>query len=82
MLTILAIYFFGYFISLWVMHTFKKELGIDSYDPPHESYYDDWESNAEAYVFLSLAWPLLIFVLIFKLFFNLLLKISKKLDSK
>lgn len=69
------------------MHTFKKELGIDSYDPPHESYshesyYDDWESNAEAYVFLSFVWPILIFVLIFSLIYKLLLEISKILDSK
>jgi len=82
MITIFAIYFFGYFISLWVMHTFKKELNIDSYDPPHDRYYDDWESNAQAYVVLSFCWPILIFVLIFILIYKLLLTISKKLDSK
>ena len=51
---ILSIYVLGVFASLWVMHTFKNELDINHYDPPHDDYYDDYDSNAEAYVAFSL----------------------------
>jgi hypothetical protein len=30
-------------------------MGID-YDPPHEPDYDDYENNAQAYLFFSLFW--------------------------
>lgn len=77
----LAIYIIGYFASLWAMHTFKKELDIDSYDPPHEPYYDDYDSNAEAYLSISFAWPLFWFAMILKLVWNGLLFISQKLEK-
>ena len=77
----LAIYIIGYFASLWAMHTFKKELDIDSYDPPHCEYYDDYNSNAEAYLSFSFVWPLFWFAMILKLIWNGLLFISKKLEK-
>jgi hypothetical protein len=46
------------FISLLIMHRFKKQLDIDSYDPPHDEWHDDWDSNAQAYVWFSLMWPI------------------------
>lgn len=77
----IAIYIVGYFASLWAMHTYKKELDIDSYDPPHIEYYDDYNSNAEAYLSFSFAWPLFWFATILKLVWNGLLFISQKLEK-
>lgn len=77
----LVIYVLGYFASLWAMHTFKTELDIDSYDPPHDDYYDDYDSNAEAYMTMSFAWPIFWFAMILKLLWNGLLFISKKLEK-
>jgi len=77
----LAIYIIGYFASLWAMHAYKKQLGIDDYEPPHDEYYDDYESNAEAYVIISFIWPLFWFAMILKLVWNGLILISKKLEK-
>ena len=77
----LAIYIIGYFASLWAMHTFKKELDIDSYNPPYEDYYDDYDSNAEAYTTMSFVWPLFWFMMILKLTWKGLMFISKKLEK-
>jgi len=77
----LAIYIIGYFASLWAMHSYKKQLGIDDYEPPHDEYYDDYESNAEAYVIISFIWPLFWLAMILKLVWNGLILISKKLEK-
>ena len=77
----LAIYIIGYFASLWAMHSYKKQLGIDDYEPPHDEYYDDYESNAEAYVIISFIWQLFWFAMILKLVWNGLILISKKLEK-
>jgi len=76
------IYAIGYFISLHAMHRFKVELGIDHYDPPHEGWYDDYDSNAEAYVSISFAWPIFWFGMGLGLIWKGLLKISNRLDTK
>lgn len=62
----LIIYLLGYFTTLYGLHRFKKFLGIDHYDGPHDGYddYDDWTSNSEAYAAWSLAWPLLWAILV------------------
>jgi hypothetical protein len=77
----LAIYIIGYFASLWAMHSYKKQLGVDDYEPPHDEYYDDYESNAEAYVIISFIWPLFWLAMILKLVWNGLIFISKKLEK-
>jgi hypothetical protein len=77
----LAIYIIGYFASLWAMHTFKKQLDIDDYQPPHDSFYDDFNSNAEAYAIMSFAWPFFWLMMILKLTWNGLMFISKKLEK-
>ena len=77
----LAIYIIGYFASLWAMHTFKKELDIDSYDPPHHQWDSDYDSNIEAYSTFSFMWPLFWFAIILKLIWKVLLFISKKLEK-
>jgi len=80
-LTILAIYFVGYFTSLWAMHTYKKELDIDDYNPPHPRHYDDYDSNAEAYAGMSFAWPLFWLAMSIRLLWRGLLSISKQLEK-
>ena len=76
----LAIYIIGYFASLWAMHTFKKELDIDSYDNT-DPWSDDYDSNAEAYTTMSFVWPLFWFMMILKLTWKGLMFISKKLEK-
>lgn len=53
-------YMAGFLLTLIVLARFGKRLGFDRYDPPHEDYYDDWESNAHAYVAFSALWPLFV----------------------
>ena len=77
----LAIYIIGYFASLWAMHTFKKQLGIDDYNQPHDEY-PDYESNAQAYAAISFAWPLFWLIVILELLWNGLMFISKQFESK
>lgn len=54
----LSIYIAGFIVTLLVLHKYKKQLDIDSYDPPHPDYYDDYRSNSEAYAWFSAIWPL------------------------
>lgn len=79
---ILSIYVLGVFASLWVMHTFKNELDINHYDLPHDDYYDDYDSNAEAYVAFSLMWPLYWFMQFFIYLWKGLIWISTQFEKK
>lgn len=68
----IIIYAIGYVVSLVLMHKYKKELDIDSYDPPHPQDYDDWSSNAVAYAVISLTWFVFwFFQLVFFIYENL-----------
>ncbi len=77
----LAIYIIGYFASLWAMHTFKNQLDINHYDPPHDEWYDDYDSNAQAYAAMSFAWPIALIILILVSVWKGLMFISKKLEK-
>jgi hypothetical protein len=58
MLTIILIYAAGFLLSLLILSAFgKSKMNID-FDNDHDKWPDDWETNAEAYVAWSLAWPL------------------------
>lgn len=48
-------YIIGFILTLTFLKLFGKKMGID-YDPPHEPDYDDYENNAQAYLFFSLFW--------------------------
>lgn len=74
-------YVLGFFISLWAFHTFKNELDINHYDPPHPEDYDDYDSNASAYVAFSLMWPIFWTITILGLIWDGLLFISKKFEN-
>ncbi len=74
-------YVLGFVVSLMLMHKYKKQLGIDNYDPPHESYYDDYDSNAEAYIWFSLGWPLFWFIMLIVFLYKHLLRFSKYIGN-
>jgi MFS-type transporter involved in bile tolerance (Atg22 family) len=64
MTTLLIIYVIGFILSLIFLSAFgKKKLNID-YDNAEDKWPDDWDSNAEAYVTWSIAWPLTSLLLI------------------
>ena len=78
---IVLIYVLGFFVSLWVLHAFKNELGVNDYDPPHPDYYDDYDSNAEAYASFSLMWPIFWFMNMLMYMWKGLLWISTKFEK-
>jgi len=76
---ILLIYVLGFFLSILTLKKYAKTMGMDCYDPPHGSYYDDYSSNAQAYMSFSLAWPIFwAFWVIFG-FFSLLKNLVQKI---
>lgn len=66
---LLAIYVIGFILTLTFLKLFGKKMGID-YDPPHGSNYDDYDDNAQAYLFFSISWvvtaPMFLIVVFFK----------------
>lgn len=57
----IIIYVIGFIISLFSLHKWKKELGVDVYDNSQNEA-DDWSSNAQAYLAWSIGWPILIWL--------------------
>ena len=53
-------YIIGFIITLFLFIKFGKKIGFD-YDV-EKTYvnYDDWSSNAQAYTFFSLFWPIVV----------------------
>ncbi len=74
-------YVLGFVVSLTLMHKYKKQLGIDNYDPPHENDYDDYDSNAQAYLWFSLGWPLWWFIMLIVFLYKHLLRFSKYIGN-
>ena len=70
---LLVIYIIGFILTLTFLKLFGKKLEID-YDPPYEPGYDDWQNNAQAYMFFSLTWivtaPMFVFVVTIKLLYR------------
>ena len=81
LLYIVICYIFGFFISLFLLHKFAHKLGWNHYDPPHDDYYDDYESNAHAYVAFSLAWPLFWVFNLLLCIYRLIIKFSEHIDN-
>jgi flagellar biosynthesis protein FlhB len=67
------IYVVGFILTLTFLKLFGKRMEID-YDPPHESDYDDYKNNTEAYLFFSLSWfvtaPIFLVVVIVQLLYK------------
>ena len=69
---LLVIYIVGFILTLTFLKLFGKKMGID-YDSQENSY-DDWQNNAQAYMFFSLTWivtaPMFVFVVTIKLLYR------------
>lgn len=78
---IILIYVLGFFVSLFLLHRFKKELDLYNYDPPHPAYYDDFNSNATAFVAYSIVWPIFLLVISIQLMWKILVNISKLFEK-
>ena len=68
-----VVYIIGFIMTLTSLKLLGKKIGID-YDPPHGHGYDDYDDNAQAYLFFSLFWvvvtPILLTVGMFKLLYK------------
>jgi hypothetical protein len=78
---IILIYVLGFFTSLMVLHIFKNELDVNHYNPPHPAYYDDYNSNAEAFVSFSLIWPIFWFLNMLRCMWKGLVWISTQFEK-
>ena len=56
-----GIYAAGFVVTFILLAIFGRKFGIDYDGPKDYSNYDDYNSNAEAYVAWSVAWPMLAF---------------------
>jgi len=61
MITIITIYIIGFFLTLTFFKYFGVKIGFD-YDKyaSEGGWYDDWESNEQAFTAFSLFWPVII----------------------
>ena len=57
MIPIILIYAAGFVLSLLFLIAFGKSKLDINYDDQEDKWPDDWDSNAEAYVAWSIAWP-------------------------
>ena len=58
----ILVYAIGFAISMAVLINYGEQLGFGDYDPPHDDYYDDYSSNASAWVSFSTMWPVFWFI--------------------
>ena len=63
MILYIIIYVVGYFLTILFFKKFGKKIGLDYSGPRTYANYDDWGSNAEAYTFFSVFWPIVMSVL-------------------
>ena len=74
---IALIYPLGFLLTLTFFKYFGKRIGFDYDDYDKSAWYDDWESNEEAYFGLSTMWFMIVPVLIAVGLFKGLYIISK-----
>jgi hypothetical protein len=79
----LIIYVIGFLITLFSLHKWKKELDIDNFDNhDDDEYYDDWDSNAQAYAVWSLGWPIVLAFLVGHILWKAILTLSKWIQTR
>ena len=61
---IMIIYPIGFLLTLTFFKYFGVKIGLDYDEWSKNEWYDDYESNAEAYLVFSVAWPLTMTLLI------------------
>ncbi len=69
------IYVIGFILTLTFLKLFGKKIGID-YDS-FDNTYDDWDNNAQAYLFFSLFWVVVAPMFLIFVFFKLLYKFTQ-----
>lgn len=70
------IYIVGVITSLFSIHKWKDNLEVNHYNNKEENEYDDWGSNAEAFLGFSIFWPLFWSIHLLIFFYQVLLKLS------
>jgi hypothetical protein len=70
-----SIYIVGFILTLTFLKLFGKKIGID-YDS-FDNTYDDWDNNAQAYLFFSLFWVVVAPMFLIFVFFKLLYKFTQ-----
>ena len=75
-------YFVFGFVSLLLIHMYKRELGVDIYDPPHSVYYDDYKNNAQAFLTFAIMWPFFWLITLVKFLWETGEKISEVIGKK
>jgi hypothetical protein len=86
MIHFILTYAIGFVIILFVLHKWKKELDIDNFDNhDDDEYYNDWDSNAQAYAVWSLAWPIVapffVGAMLWKVILTLSIWIQARIDK-
>jgi uncharacterized paraquat-inducible protein A len=61
---IMLIYPIGFLLTLTFFKYFGVKIGLDYDEWSKNEWYDDYESNAEAYLVFSVAWPITMTLLI------------------
>jgi hypothetical protein len=61
---------------------YKRELGVDIYDPPHSVYYDDYKNNAQAFLTFAIMWPFFWLITLVKFLWEICEKISEVIGKK
>jgi hypothetical protein len=72
------VYFFGFLLTLTFFKYFGKRIGFD-YDKYANDggWYDDWESNEQAFTAFSLFWPVIIPMMLILGIFKVIFKFGK-----
>jgi hypothetical protein len=78
MITIITIYIIGFFLTLTFFKYFGVKIGFD-YDKyaSEGGWYDDWESNEQAFTAFSIFWPVIIPMLLIIGIFKMIFKFGK-----
>lgn len=75
-MVLFLIYVVGFILTLTFLKLFGKKIGID-FDPPHGSGYDDWDDNAQAYLFFSIMWVVVAPMFLIVVFFQSLYRFTQ-----
>jgi hypothetical protein len=78
MITIITIYIIGFLLTLTFFKYFGMKIGFD-YDKyaSEGGWYDDWESNEQAFTAFSLFWPVIIPMILIIGIFKMIFKFGK-----
>jgi hypothetical protein len=83
MITALIIYAIGFLLTLTFFKYFGVKLGFDYERWANETnWYDDWESNHQAFTAFSLFWPIMIPMLLIMGIFKMIFKFGKWFINK